>query len=385
MPMKKRRSKEKQQSKFEQQWEKIKSEKGLYRYKRSGVFFANVRRGGGHYRESLHCTDLALAKRKLHDLKARVDRTDPRYGKISLVNWLKVYFSTLKGAESTLSDKQRIISKVKETWVFARTIPMRDLTRSQIVAWLAKHYGNKSASSYNSALTLLRDAFKEALADKVLIDNPIADLEYRRRQRPLRLTPSWQQFEQIIADVRSQRFNADSEESADFLSFMGLGGLGQAEIANITRAHVDLESNRIGIFRKKTTMAFSIPIYPQLRPLIEKLCQGKKPHERLFQLKQARKALAQSCKRLGFVREVKGKLVPAFSQRSLRRCFITRALELGIDVQTISRWQGHSDGGKLILDTYGDVTASHSQRMAAMMTTEQPANVIDLSEQESAS
>jgi hypothetical protein len=47
--------------------------------------------------------------------------------------------------------------------------------------------------------------------------------------------------------------------------------------------------------------------------------------------------------------------------------FITRALEHGIDVQTISRWQGHRDGGKLILDTYGHVNPAHSQRMAQLM------------------
>jgi hypothetical protein len=35
--------------------------------------------------------------------------------------------------------------------------------------------------------------------------------------------------------------------------------------------------------------------------------------------------------------------------------FITRAIEKGIDVKVISDWQGHSDGGKLILQTYSHV------------------------------
>src|SRR4029453_12133189 len=100
------------ESKYALQWEKIKRERGLYRFKRSGVYFANFRRGGKHYRESLHTTDLPLARRKLHDLKSRIDRTDPRFGKISLLEWLKVYFETLKGAEPTLADKWRIIERV---------------------------------------------------------------------------------------------------------------------------------------------------------------------------------------------------------------------------------------------------------------------------------
>ena len=64
--------------------------------------------------------------------------------------------------------------------------------------------------------------------------------------------------------------------------------------------------------------------------------------------------------------------------------FITRCLELGIDVQTIARLQGHKDGGKLILDTYGHVSDAHSQRMAQLLTTERPANVIALSREQQA-
>jgi hypothetical protein len=46
--------------------------------------------------------------------------------------------------------------------------------------------------------------------------------------------------------------------------------------------------------------------------------------------------------------------------------FTTRAIELGVDVKVIAEWQGHKDGGKLILDTYSHVNRVHSQRMAAL-------------------
>jgi len=58
--------------------------------------------------------------------------------------------------------------------------------------------------------------------------------------------------------------------------------------------------------------------------------------------------------------------------------FITRAIEKGIDVKVIAEWQGHKDGGKLILDTYSYVNPIHSQRMAQRMTDEEPANVLIL-------
>ena len=76
-------------------------------------------------------------------------------------------------------------------------------------------------------------------------------------------------------------------------------------------------------------------------------------------VRDAKKALAGACRRLG---------LPAFSQRSLRRMFITRAIEKGIDVKVIAEWQGHKDGGKLILDTYRHVSPAHSQSMAELMS-----------------
>jgi hypothetical protein len=59
--------------------------------------------------------------------------------------------------------------------------------------------------------------------------------------------------------------------------------------------------------------------------------------------------------------------------------FITRAIERGVDVKVIAEWQGHKDGGRLILQTYSHVNPVHSNRMAQLLTIEQPANVVELS------
>jgi hypothetical protein len=50
--------------------------------------------------------------------------------------------------------------------------------------------------------------------------------------------------------------------------------------------------------------------------------------------------------------------------------FVTRAIEKGVDVKVIADWQGHRDGGKLILDTYSHVNPTHSRRMATLMTSD---------------
>ena len=69
------------------------------------------------------------------------------------------------------------------------------------------------------------------------------------------------------------------------------------------------------IYRHKTEHGFVIPIYPQDCAAGRKTLQRKKHHERLFTINQARKALTNACKRWSF---------PNFTQRSLRRMFITR-------------------------------------------------------------
>jgi len=65
---------------------------------------------------------------------------------------------------------------------------------SQITAWLAKHYGDSSASHYNAALAVIRDALQLALQDKILIESPADGLKYRTRTKPIRLTPTFEQF-----------------------------------------------------------------------------------------------------------------------------------------------------------------------------------------------
>jgi integrase len=345
---------------------------GLYRYEPSGAYFARVRFRGRLVRRKLDTTDVATAKRKLSDFRRDLERTDATKGNTSFAAALDDYSATLTGAQSTLEDKHAIIEKLKATLFGCGTLPLRSLRASQIEAWLAKHYGGKSASLYNSALSVIRAAIDAAVRDRVITENPVAHLKYQKRATPIRLTPTFEQFNQLVANIRSQPFSPDKEQSGDFVEFLGLAGLGQAEAAAITRSQVDLDAAQIIIHRHKTDTGFVIPIYPQLRPLVEKLCAGKQHDERLFSVNAAHRALTSACERLGFAH---------FTHRSLRRMFITRAIERGVDVKVIAQWQGHKDGGRLILSTYSHVRPEHSNRMAQLMTTEQPHNVVPIAAQ----
>ena len=195
--------------------------------------------------------------------------------------------------------------------------------------------------------------------------SPIEKLKGKKLVDPKRQTPSFEEFRAIVAEIRSQPFNAEAKDSADYVEFIGLAGLGQAELNALTWGDFKIGADKAAVIRIKTGRGFPMPIYPQLRPLLDRLRaeRGGNPHpdEPVFKQKDARKAISGACKRLG---------LPGYGHRSFRRMFITRAIERGVDVKVIAEWQGHRDGGKLILDTYSHVAPKHSARMAKLMAEE---------------
>jgi integrase len=346
----------------------------LYRYSSNGVYYARFKVDGKEIRRSLKTTDKEEAKRKLGEEKQKEGEVDRSQGKLTLRELCDRWLKTIQDSKpKTLEQKSYVAARIKKQWSTGSLVQVAKIKPSDCDLWLArcaqKSKSGFSASSRNAHVQILKEVFALALRDRIISESPAAHLKYIKRQKPIRLTPTWEQFKAIVSDVRAQVFNADAQESADFLEFLGLAGLGQAEARSLTRADVDLEAGRIITFRHKTSIGFAVPIFPQLRPLLERLCDGKANRDKIFKIANAKHALTNACKRQRF---------PAFNQRSLRRMFITRAIEKGVDVKVVAQWQAHRDGGKLILDTYSHVRPEHSERMAQLMTDSEPQNVLRL-------
>jgi integrase len=346
----------------------------LYRYSTSGTYFARIRVDGKEIKRSLATTDRAIAQRELARFKNEQRQIDRSQGKLTLAQLCDRYLETIQHQKPrTIEGKTCIVSRIKRDWPTGRLTQVAKIKPSDVDLWLAsiarraKRFG---AASRNAHLACIKELFALAVRDRIIPFSPATHLKSAKREKPIRLTPTFEQFKAIIADVRAQQFNADAQDSADFLEAMGFLGLGQAELSALTRDDVDLEAGRIITFRHKTSTGFAIPIFPQVRPLLEKLCKGKSNGRRIFEIANAKKALAGACRRLQ---------LPPFTHRALRRMFVVRAIELGVDVKVIAEWQGHRDGGKLILDTYSHVNRAHSDRMAQMMIDDEPANVIAIS------
>jgi hypothetical protein len=44
--------------------------------------------------------------------------------------------------------------------------------------------------------------------------------------KPIRETPTFEEFKAIVANIRNQRFSNDAQESADFVEFLGFSRIG---------------------------------------------------------------------------------------------------------------------------------------------------------------
>jgi integrase len=340
----------------------------LYRYSSNRVYYARIKVDGKEIKRSLRTTDPTLARRNLAALKAELRQIDRSQGRITLAELADRYLKTIQHQKlKTVERKTYIISRIKQDWPSGGLTQITRIRPSDVDLWLSRY--NFGSASRNLFISCTKEIFALAMRDRMIAASPAAHLRYAKREKPIRLTPTFEQFKAIIADVRAQPFNADAEDSADFLEFLGLAGLGQAEAGSLRRPDIDFDAGHIITFRHKTSTGFAIPIFPQLRSLLEKLCEGKFNGHHIFKVQDAKKALAGACRRLDY---------PSFSQRSFRRMFITRAIEKGVDIKVISEWQGHRDGGKLILDTYSHVNRAHSNRLAQLMTESDPQNVIAL-------
>lgn len=331
---------------------------GLYRYGQAGTYYANVKREGKIVRKALGTTDRKTADRLLKDFLGDLGKVDRAGAAPSLDAYVPKFLETLTGAPKTLRQWRDIGAKLLRDWPVRKDARLDKIREGDIRAWLASY--SFGPVSYNYHLIFIRRMFAQAVRDRLIPSNPAEGIPAKKRPKVLRVTPSEEDFKRIIADVRAQKNSPDAEESADFLEFMGLAGLGQAEVSGLCWEHVDWDRSVLTVFRLKTSSGFTIPIYGQVRPLLERRRHATPPDPTLpvFGIKDAKKALSASCKRLS---------LPNYSQRSLRRMFITRALQKGVDVKTIAKWQGHKDGGKLILSTYSHLINAHEEEMAKRM------------------
>jgi integrase len=314
-------------------------------------------------RRQLHCLETAdrkTADNKLSEWLSTARRLRPEVSRSTLDELLLRFQATRVHCEdSTKIAEQGFATSFRLFFDCNRRVSsLRGSELKSFVSALAKER-NYSANTYNRVCLFVRQLFELARMDGMIAENlySTSGLRYRPVHRKPPTIPTPEQFRQILAEVRAEKKNRKGAASGDFLEFQGTAGLGQAEGAELTWGNIDFDLGEMRVKRVKTGKYFTVPLYPKLQTLLTRLkseaeARAKEENrelrgdERVFIIDNARKALQSACERLK---------MPAFTQRNLRQMFIVEAYRAGVDVKTLAKWQGHQDGGKLIMDTYTEV------------------------------
>lgn len=333
---------------------KIPNVTGLYRHAVSGRYYGVRKLHGRRKERSLGTTDRKIAERRLADWVRNLDRVDVEVERTTFRQLLERFAKITQGKSASTRCANRCITKHMEaTWPQGLEVEVRDIRPSHLDEFLALHERRLRNVSFNKYAGFLKQLFTLAVNDRIISENPFDRVRtgWKPPQAVVRKIPTVPQFEAIVACIRSERFTDHAEDSADFVEFLGLAGLGQAEAASLTWGDVDWELNRLNIRRHKTDTRFYVPLYAFLRPLLEKLFRAAghpASNSRVFAIKDPKKALAAACRKLGLRR---------YSQRNIRQCLIVRLLKARVHPKLVAKYQGHQDGGKLIIDTYSEVIA----------------------------
>lgn len=226
---------------------------------------------------------------------------------------------------------------VRDNWTDLK-VPVLSITASDVLTFAEKvaHY---CPSRWNALVSLVRSV------------TPHGDLLKRKKLRLRHFVPPEQpQFEKFLAECDAiQRSHAGL-----VVRFLCLTGLRPCEAYKLRWEHVLL--NRIDIpadVSAKNDRARSLPMVEGLREVLDRL---RALTETGFVLPRGnvKATITKAAKRAGL----------KWSPYVCRHYYATRCIECGVDVPTVSRWMGHSDGGTQLSVRYFHLMDSHSVRMA---------------------
>jgi len=329
-----------------------------------GVYFAWFAVRGKQIKRSLKTTDRDLARRRLSELREKADRlhgTEERNLRFDeLVRmWLESIRSDVK--ESTY--RRRVVS-LNGLAPFFKGLSVRSITLQTIENWKVQRSGVISARTFNKDLETLNHLMRYARDVKgILLDNPAEKIRNRKAATAVIAIPSKEEFHSIVAELRNEP-QAVRSGAADFAEFLAYSGLRLGEATEVRLRDVNFELNTLlvtgGEIGTKNHETRTIPLFPALRKLLERLVQTVRSGEaRFFGFQNIRQALGSACRRAG---------LPRYTHHALRHFFCSNAIEAGIDFKAIAGWLGHKDGGVLVAKTYGHLRNEHSAAMAQRMT-----------------
>jgi integrase len=348
----------------------------LYVDLRSGIYTVRTKSQGKTLWRSLETTSYSVAKLRTPKLLAELQRgrlSDYAVSKgVATFGDLAEKFrqSVLTNTRLKPSSKAYRIQTInailreRKEW---KDKSVREIKESDCQQWAISYFGQVHGSRFNNTVSSLRSIFEIGLQSGLIAENPTRKISKARVHPKDVVLPTAEQFA-LVLKCLEEGPSWSGPDSADMIRFLAFSGCRVSEARNVKKSDVDLVAGTLRIRGDpiqgtKSGRARSLPLNPSLRELVTRLLQDEREPKRgrdfLLMVGECRRPLASACYAAG---------VQILGHHSMRHYFVTKAIQNGIDVPTISRWIGHQDGGGLLLRTYSHLMSDHSNLMASKMT-----------------
>jgi integrase len=335
-----------------EQFKKIKGVSSLYRYYsrngKAGSYYLIARINGVLKKECLETSDFDFAKKKTLDRKKWLKGKKGERTLMQLACDFKE--ATTKNQKHSIW----VINHLKEC-PFANE-SVQKISKDEIARFIKSlKLGSRSTNLFYERL---KAVFDWGVPD-FLQENPMSETKYRKQirrkvVREMPNAPTKEEFREIITCIRNQKFSDTAKDSADLVEYLGLAGQGVAEANSLDWSHIDFSGRlpKILVQRKKTKQFYSFPLFPDLMVFLRQIhtALGEPKSGKVFKISNPKKAIDSACSKLN---------LKHYTARNFRQMAIIDQLRRGISPKTIAKWQGHQDGGVLIMKVYSEVISEN--------------------------
>ena len=335
-----------------QPFKKVRGVSSLYRYySRSGTagsYYLIARIDGALKKECLETGDLEFAKKKILDRKKWLK------GKKGEKTLLQLACDFRDATTKNQKHSEWVINHLNHCSFANQNV--QKISKDEIARFIKSlDLGSRSTNLFYERL---KAVFDWGVPD-FLEENPISEVKFRKqiRRKVVREKPSVptiEEFRKIVDHIRNQKFSDTAEDSADLVEYLGLAGQGVAEANALDWSHVNFSGKlpQISVQRKKTQEFYIVPIHEDLMIFLKALHikQGETKSGKVFKVLNPKKAIDSACAKLSLKK---------FTARNFRQMNIIHNLRSGVAPKTIAKWQGHQDGGVLIMNVYSEVISEN--------------------------
>ena len=352
------------------------SVQGILRHK-SGGLYARIYKEGKEKWLSLRTPIMEIAKQRLREKVGELEtkakaKASAHLGRMTMGDCLNLFEKhaqegwSLKGRnlrgrkkvqKSSIHYRLQTLRALKKSWPELASMDVRKVSFEDCEKWANSYFKQVSPTRFNNTLDTLRHALEEAVKCHARQDNPALKVG-RCSVRAKNLTlPSRADFLEFVQSIQTAG-GARSKECANLVQLLAFTGARLNEAKHIEWKDIDFKGGAITLRVTKNGELRKVPMIPDARKLLEKM-RSERPDENLsasvLQVYEAQKSMDHAAKKIGMMR---------ITHHDLRHLFATICIESGVDIQTVSRWLGHKDGGVLAMKTYGHLRDEHSKLQA---------------------